>query len=122
MALQTEQRIATEIMKKVRRLDLPLKLDEITEGRGNCFPLAILAQGRRIEIKRNLSSIIQNIMQQDDPTMLRRAVLTFITKSRNKTIQKYKRTYGEVLAVIDGKTWEDYWKVMIRNYEWVDYI
>ena len=122
MALQTEQIIATEIMKKVRRLDLPLKLDEITEGRGNCFPLAILAQGRRIEIKRNLSSSIQNIMQQNDPTMLRRAVLTFITKSRNKTIQKYKRTYGEVLAVIDGKTWEDYWKVMIRNYEWVDYI
>ena len=92
MALQTEQRIATEIMKKVRSLDLPLKLDEITEGRGNCFPLAILAQGRRLEVLRNLNASTQNILQQNDPTMLRRAVLAFVTKSRHKTIQKYKKS------------------------------
>ena len=42
-----EERIAAEIMKTVRRLELPLELDEITEGRGNCFPLSIFAQGRR---------------------------------------------------------------------------
>ena len=38
MATADEIRIAHEIMKAVRRLQLPLKLDEITEGRGNCFP------------------------------------------------------------------------------------
>ena len=64
MALQNEQRIAQEIMKTIRRLQLPLKLDEITEGKGNCFPLATLAQGRRPEIFRELNGAPQNIMKE----------------------------------------------------------
>ena len=74
MASQNEQRIANEIMKTVRRLQLPLKLDEITEGRGNCFPLAILAQGRRTEIFRELKGTTQIIVEQKDPTLLRKEV------------------------------------------------
>ena len=50
MATENEWRIAQEIMKTVRRHELPLRLDEITKGRGNCFPLSILAQCRRPEI------------------------------------------------------------------------
>ena len=122
MATQTELNIASEIMKTVRRLELPLKLDEITEGRGNCFPLSILAQGRRSEIFRGLSSQTQSIMLENDPTQLRREVYQFMKNSRHRSIQKYKKTYEEVLASIDGKNWEEYWKVMLRNYEWVDYI
>ena len=91
MATQDEKRIGHEIMMIVRRLQLPLKLDEITEGRGNCFPLAILAQCRRIEVFRGLSSFIQNLIQQDDPTLLRRAVYSFMANSRHKTIQNYKK-------------------------------
>ena len=120
--MQDEKRIANKIMMVVRRLQLPLKLDEITEGRGNCFPLAILAQCRRIEIFRALRSLTQNLIQQNDPTLLRRAVYTFMTKSRHITIQNYKKRYQEILARIDDKTWEEYWEVMIRNYEWVDYV
>ena len=89
MALQSEERIAEEILKKVQRLQLPLKLDEITEGRGNCFPLAVLAQGRRNEIFKELTSTTQQIMHQNDPTQLRIAVFNFVTKSKHKTIQKY---------------------------------
>ena len=37
-------------------------------------------------------------------------------------IQEYKRQYIEVLATLDNKTWTEYWEVMLRNYEWVDYI
>ena len=117
-----EERIAAEIMKTVRRLELPLELDEITEGRGNCFPLSILAQGRRPEIFREMSEPIQRVIQQNDPTSLRRAVHKFISDSRSETIQKYKLAYKEVVASIDKKTWEEYWEIMIRNYEWVDYI
>ena len=95
MASQTELSIASEIMKTVRRLQLPLKLDEITEGRGNCFPLSILAQGRRSEIFRGLSSLTQSIMLQNDPTKLRREVFKFMTNSRHRTIQNYKKTYEE---------------------------
>ena len=69
MESQNEQRIAMEILRKIRRLDLPLKLDEITEGRGNCFPLAVLAQCRRVEIFRELNKSIQNIIRQNYPTL-----------------------------------------------------
>ena len=65
-----EERIAAEIMKTVRRLELPLELDEITEGRGNCFPLSILAQGRRREIFQEMSEPIQRVIQENDPTSL----------------------------------------------------
>jgi hypothetical protein len=58
MATEDELRIAHEIMKTVRTLQLPLKLDEITEGRGNCFPLSVLAQCRRQEIIQNMNEQI----------------------------------------------------------------
>ena len=120
MASQDERRIGLEILKKVRSLQLPLKLDEITEGRGNCFPLAILAQCRRVEVFRELDGSIQNLIQQDDPTLLRRAVYTFMKNSRNKKIKDYKKSYDEVLAALDNRDRRGYWEVMIRNYEWVD--
>ena len=122
MATQSELSLASEIMKTVRRLQLPLKLDEITEGRGNCFPLSILAQGRRSEIFRALSSLTQIMMLQNDPNKLRREVFKFMTNSRHRTIQNYKKKYEEVLASVDDMPWEKYWEVMLRNYEWVDYI
>ena len=122
MATADEIRIAHEIMKAVRRLQLPLKLDEITEGRENCFPLSVLAQCRRQEIFQDLTSPVKNLAQQGDPTLLRRAIYKFITKSRQPTIQEYKKRYHEILASLDNKTWTEYWEVMVRNYEWVDYI
>ena len=122
MATADEIRIAHEIMKAVRRLQLPLKLDEITEGRGNCFPLSVLAQCRRREIFNHLNGPLKHLAQQGDPTTLRRAILTFMMKSRHQTIQEYKRRYQEILATLDGRNWREYWEVMVRNYEWVDYI
>ena len=43
-------------------------------------------------------------------------------KSRHQTIQEYKRRYEEILATLDGRNWKEYWEVMVRNYDWVDYI
>ena len=120
MATADEIRIAHEIMKAVRRLQLPLKLDEITEGRGNCFPLSVLAQCRRQEIFQHLSSQIKRLAQQDDPTLLRRAIYAFMATSRHRTIQEYKKMYQDILAALDQRTWREYWEVMVRNYEWVD--
>ena len=122
MATADEIRIAHEIMKAVRRLQLPLKLDEITEGRGNCFPLSVLAQCRRQEIFQHLASPIKSLAQQGDPTLLRRAIFTFMTNSKHQTIQEYKRRYREILATLDNKKWREYWNIMLRNYEWVDSI
>ena len=55
--LQIERRIADEIMETVNRVQLPLILDQLTEGRGNCFPIAILQQCRRPEINQQLKPI-----------------------------------------------------------------
>ena len=46
--LEMERRIAEEIMAVVRKLDLPLKLDQLTKGEGNCFPIAIMQQCKRL--------------------------------------------------------------------------
>ena len=112
MATADEIRIAHEIMKAVRRLQLPLKLDEITEGRGNCFPLSILAQCRRQEIFQHLNSPIKNLTQQGDPTLLRRAIYTFMRNSSHHKVQEYKRRYQQILATLDNRTWSEYWNVM----------
>jgi hypothetical protein len=56
-------------------------------------------------------------MEQNNPTLLRSAVHAFMANSRHETVQEYKRRYTEVLAA-----WREYWNVMLRNYEWVDYI
>ena len=122
MATEDELRIAQEITVTVRRLQLPLRLDEITEGRGNCFPLSVLAQCRRQEIKQHMNKPYRSLIEQNNPTLLRRAVHEFMKKSRHQTIQEYKRRYTEVLAALDNKNWLEYWTVMLRNYEWVDYI
>ena len=122
MASDNDRRIGLEILKKVRSLQLPLKLDNITEGRGNCFPLAILAQCRRSEIFQQLDGSIHQIIYQNDPTGLRQQVHRFMVNSTHPKIQEYKRRYQEVISVIDNRSWNEYWEVMIRNYEWVDYI
>ena len=122
MASTNERRIAREIMNTVWKLNLPLKLDEITEGQGNCFPLAILAQCRRPEVFKELNRSIQAQVYQNDPTLLRLAVQSFMANSNHPTIQEYKRRYGEVLAVIDQANWNEYWDNMIGNNVWVDYI
>ena len=111
MASHNERRIATEILKTVRRLELPIKLDEITEGKGNCFPLAIIAQCRRPEVFDKLSDSLKNLIYQNDPTLFRQEVHQFMTKSRNPTIQNFKRRYEDVISAIDERNWDEYWQV-----------
>ena len=73
-----EEKIAKEILQTIKRLNLPYKLDAITQGKGDCFPLAIIAQCKREEIYTKLPQNIQSIILQDDPTKFRRAVRNFI--------------------------------------------
>ena len=122
MSNQTEKKLAEDIMKTVRRLQLPYKLDVPTEGKGNCFPLAVIAQCKRPEIYRNLTKLTKKIINLDDPTVLRKAVRTLMINPRQKHIEEYKRNYEEILSVSDKRSWAMYWDIMIRNYEWVDQI
>ena len=122
MESDNEQRIGLEILKKIRSLQLPLKLDEITEGRGNCFPLAILSQCQRPDIFRKLSNSLQLLVHQQDPNILRNEIHRFMTHSKHPIILEFKRRYEEVISRIDQRNWCEYWKTMVRNYEWVDFI
>ena len=50
---------ADQMMIKIQELRLPLKLDKLTRGRGDCFPVSILQQCNRPEIRWRLPPNIQ---------------------------------------------------------------
>ena len=120
MENKEEKKIAADIMNIVRKLGLPLKLDKITEGRGNCFPLAVIAQCNRQEIYNELSWQHQAVIKKDCSLLLRQEVKKFMMNSATKIVKDFRCRYDEVVAPIDGNDWHQYWKKMSQNYEWVD--
>ena len=89
--MQIERKIANEIMDTVRRLQLPHKLDQITEGRGNCFPIAIVQQCRRPEVLSQLSSVVKSLAKHHQGhSTLRGAVKQFIDKSKLPKVARFK--------------------------------
>ena len=121
--LPVEQIIANQIMETVHRLQLPLKLDQLTEGRGNCFPIAVLQQCRRPEVK-NLASKLVQIMARhpNGHRKLRSEVKKNTLSSENSNIVKFKREYDQSVALVSGETWEEYWDKMEEDQMWVDSI
>ena len=111
-----EQRIANDIMISFRRLHLPLKLDKFTEGKGDCFPLAVLAQCRRTGVFRDLNDYVKSIINENDPTVLRIALKKFMITSSEDAVRKLKSNYEEILAPIDGLSWNKYWDSMSNKH------
>ena len=98
LKMEAGAKIGREIMMAVRKLGLPYLMDDVTEGRGNCFPLAILQQCRREEIHSNLDVSIRQITDGNNPTLLRRAVFQFIENSQNYQIREFKENYKNIIA------------------------
>ena len=119
--MDIERKIAIDIMKTVKRLRLPLVLDELTEGKGDCFPLAIMSQCRRSEINIVLSHQIKCILLQRCPTLMRKAIRDFMMMTKLPAIENFKRKYDEVVAAIDNLNWFQYWEKMTKQFEWIDY-
>ena len=69
LKMEVGAKIGREIMMAVRKLGLPYRMDDVTEGRGNCFPLAVLQQCKREEIRSNLDISTRQITDQDNPTL-----------------------------------------------------
>ena len=70
-------------METVHRLELPLKLDQLTEGHGNCFPISIIQQCRRPEILGYLRPRAKQIVRlRNGHLILRQTVREFIMKSK----------------------------------------
>ena len=80
---QAERRIAKEIMDTVNKLELPFKLDQLTQGDGNCFPRAIIQQCKRPEIFSQLRPPIKRLVKDKvGYSLLRSSVHNFIIKSK----------------------------------------
>ena len=122
LAMQAEEKIASEIMQTVMALGLPLKLDKLTEGLGNCFPIAILQQLRRPEIHKQLEPTQKMLVRNPHgPKVLRFLVKKFITKSEHPNVVKFQSQYDELEGSIRGEPWAQYWSRLSKDKVWVDY-
>jgi hypothetical protein len=98
-------------METVIRLGLPFKLDQLTEGLGNCFPVAIIQQLRRPEIFSQLNLTDKMLLKHKTRSpLLRLHVKRFITKSEHPTVVRFKAYYEETEASVNGETWNSYWE------------
>ena len=111
-----------EIMETVHRLQLPFKLDQLTEGRGNCFPISIIQQCQRPEISSYLRPAIRQIINtRTGHQTLRRKVIDFIMKSKTHRVALFKTQYQQTDCIVNKETWEQYWNRMAIDRTWVDY-
>ena len=106
------------LVEAIRRCNVQLKLDNNTEGYGNCFPNAIIQQCRRPVINKWLHEK-NPIGIFKSPQALRRQVSHFALNSKHKNVNDYKRNYETILSKTD-KTWTEYWENIERNETWVD--
>ena len=102
----------------IQKCKLQLKLDNPTEGYGNCFPNAIVQQCQRPEIQDWLLEKKPWAMVKSQQA-LRRQVKNFALKSAHKTIHEYKTNYETILRQTD-ETWNVYWDKMGQDGTWVD--
>ena len=109
-------------METVNKLELPLILDQLTEGRGNCFPIAILQPCKTPEIKQQLKPIPKILLKVGTGahSALRHNIKRFITKSDHPRILEFRCQYEE-FETVDKVPWDKYWMSMTKDQAWVDY-
>ena len=121
---ETEKRIADEIKNQIKILNLPLVLDDLTRGRGDCWPVAVLQQCRRPEILSSLPPHIQQFAQKIDQWKFRIYVARFATgqgvdpRVRNSPrILAMKKHYESTKE--KDQSWSEYWDSLIKKRQWV---
>ena len=89
-----EKKIADEIMETVNRLQLPFIVDQLTEGRGNCFPIAVIQQCQRPEINKQLKLVTKMLVKthKNGPKhkAFRYSVMNFIKSSEHPDLSTSK--------------------------------
>ena len=107
--------MARQIMVGVRRAGLPLKLDEITPGDGNCFFHAAFAQCQRPSLAEELLGE-PAIRNNHD---LRLKISRFARRSRLPIIQRFMSLFQESHPT---ESWDAFWKNMENDRVWADAI
>ena len=97
----------------IRKCNVQLKLDNPTEGYGNCFPNAIVQQCQRPEIQAWLKENKPWAMSTNHQ-VLRKKIKHFALNSPHKTLFDYKTKYEAILLQEDKTTWTNYWVQMGR--------
>ena len=70
--------IGQKIEKKAEDVGQDLKLDNLTKGAGDCFPISILQQLNRNEIHQNLDSKLKEISSSINHIEFRTKVVAYI--------------------------------------------
>ena len=105
----------------IRRCNLGLRLDDPTEGFGNCFPNAIIQQSRRPEIETWLQKN-RPLALFNDQQSLRSKVTNFAIRSHEQAISNLRTKYEKEIGPAENKSWGDYWSLMAQDGTWVDHI
>ena len=120
--MEMERKIAQEIMDVVHQLELPLELDTLTKGDGNCFPLAILQQCKRPEVFSYIRPAIKRFVNREEGhSILRREVRKFVTKSKTQRVMHFRAQYEQTDGLANKESWDQYWDRMVTDKTWVDY-
>ena len=80
--------MAFDIMNAISRCKLHIKLDNLTEGDGNCFPRAVAQQCRRQEIQINIEEEKKTVTNHF--MSLRKAVCNFMLDNCHPCIESFK--------------------------------
>ena len=110
-----------DLTSTIHRCNLDLKLDNNTEGYGNCFPNAVVQQCRRPEIR--------NWLQENKPWAIfngnqsvRKLITNFSLTSRHQTIARLKTKYDTELDQANNMSWAGYWNEMSKDGIWVEHM
>ena len=103
------------------RCNLQLKLDNPTEGYGNCFPNAIIQQWKRKEVLAWLQENNKDAIFYSQEC-IRREVTNFALKSQHRSMTNLKRKYEVEIQQVEQKSWNEYWVEMAQDGTWVDHM
>ena len=115
---EMERELADKIVTNVQKKGFNVKLDDLTQGKGSCFMVAVLQQMKRPDVREYLNEeqrAIKNSLE------FRWSVNRFrIRQANNEKIQNMKMLYN---ATTPRVSWEVYWREMTKEkpiMEWAD--
>ena len=116
---KSERNLADRIMSYITKMNLNYKLDKLTRGLGNCFPLAVLQQLSQREIFKFLKPEMKTIVRNLDHQGLRRRVKDFIFTSNDERLTPLRTNFEEAMNASansggPSETWQHYWEKMMH--------
>ena len=95
-----ERNLADSIMKYVNQHNLMLKLDKLTRGLGNCYPVAVLQQIRRMDIFKSLGEDLRQAALTLNHLKLRNMVTDYILSSNDIQINEMRLNFIESMRAL----------------------